>query len=1668
MSANASCRIVFELEGLVQSRLFRQRIRMRLTMENKNSLHDPALLSRNFPDLSAQTIDRQHLLETIAQMASSDVPIVFLEGEAGIGATTLQAQFCAAHAEHVFTLFIKPASRFAYSVDYLRLVIAEQFWWYLHGTRLEQDVIDISQFASLQLSVRRKARNATLYFVVDGLHQIPVEDQRFVDQIFREVLPVGIDAFRFVVTGSQDLFQRNLGATRSKTFHLLKFSDTESDAMLSGLEIPESQRGHIKRMCKGVPGNLASVRRLIISGVSAETILDSDPEKYLEFISLEFEPIKQLTDTQRTLLSILAFSRHALSVNELLAVCPEATGVDIDEIRKSCMFLNFTSADGLVEFASEAHRRFAERQLQTNRQDALTRQVEHLIKDPSSPVAIRLLPTYYQLLNQQQAIVDLLSKEHYAELLEVTQSISALRARAALGARSAMELQQATDIFKFALQRSIFSAVGGMDELQSEVSALVALGQNQRALEIAALPATKEARLTMMAEYCRRIREKGRPVEAELSTYIKELAADIDFGEMGEAAIPLAENLLFVDPDLALSIVDKSIKAEAGQKSRDAALAQLSMAATMSNVLDKEDVNEKTRSRISDESIQKLLGSLNSIVSNFSYEEIVRIASEMQIGRRIYFLRSLVAASHIRPRVLDVVEYALDQLVADTTYSPKARDLADLALPLAYAQPPDSRIQKLAKRLESQLGLVEKGAPSKDLVLLQMRLAHAELGFDVEHAKARIAEAYYDVAAMGNVETQAACLSSMLSALSLIDKDGTLESGEGFREVIKDDLLKDMAILLGSTANHYQTIAYALRSLSKASPSDALVLVEKINTLERRDRAYREIAKTLAGTPFTKAKAQFVELAISKIEDRDSIEESVLAVIESASNEEDVVAWLPYLEEVVLRLSSPKSICAAALALVSIRVKCGELAGIEGDIAKFDSSVLLIDSLFSRIELNFELASAVATSHRQIAERAYSSAKDLRATASLSSRSAGTILVACLNLLLRAFRPLIRVDELPSSHLDRFVKLCDLLPCSLTRATVYGDLAVKAWCEGKHDICRAVLANQIRPMLEAAQLTNKALHASLCEILFPALYCGHRATAYRALEEISLSSRAVAVHSAAMVVLRKLAPSEPSNEVEDDRVRLSHEELVDVVELLDKAPDDWVFYSILESTAKAVTHKDNRLRITGQQRVDFASKAWALAQVKLPDNKNIKHNGYLIVSRAQILRLTETKKAEEWNDLIKEADSINNVADLSYVLLEIAQCLPSRLSAESKRLIQRSHALIMTIPSANDRYTRLEAYIKIARRISPIEAKSALKDALMLTFETSQRDMASRWRRNLVDLAELMQPGLVDELSEMIDDDPARAEAKAEIKRSVDVQKLKKKISGSGEIDPSTLTSKALPSAAWRNVSALVGGRLESKAPTFLSPYVNAAGGFDLRHAYPVLSWYLENSARRFVSVHDVNQLILPLSEVLLLATEIATSVMSQVAVKSRPMPGALDLDSSVSLGAVIKPGERPQALLFLRQWLRANASEHVFLCDPYFKQTDIEFMRLVLAECPLARVTVITSKKAVTENGREFDSQSFLAEWIETIDQDPPQAEILAVGGYVANEVLVHDRWLLSGGAGLRLGTSFGSLGAGKLTEISTLTASEVASVEVELGRFINRARIVNGSRVSYVSVSL
>ncbi|MEA9826489.1 hypothetical protein VDG09_02250 [Xanthomonas campestris pv. raphani] len=1615
----------------------------------------PAITSSEFPEIPPGAIERIHVIETISQIATNDVPVVFAEGPEGCGATTLLAQFCIQELHHCFYLFIKPASRFSYSVEYLRRVLAEQYCAYVGRDLLSENAIDVAEYFSLQLAVRKKRGSRPIYFVVDGVQQIPASDEKRIADIFTEVLPLGTPGFRFIIAGDSDLLSKYIQGVKYKSYYVQKFSISEAKLFLDGVQIPDNQIDNIIKICKGLPGRLASVRKLIQSGVPSDDLLGADPTTaYPDFIAMEFKRSDDLNEVQCMMLATLAYSRYPLSRSRLKEIC-SATEYDLQQLLQSCGFLVHRKELDLCEFESETYRRYAATRLEHLRHMSISLQIDHLSQNPATPEAIQFLPAYHNSLNQQQSIIDMLVPEHYSQLLTTTNSITSLRARAALGSRSAIELRQVLQIFQFALQRSIFAELAFASGFKAQIGALIAINQPAKALDLALSYPTNEIQIQMLAEYAARKKEDSGVVDHQIIESIRELFNKVDFTGIGEDLEDLAENVAYFDADLAISILDKVGGGKNDSTDRDKALIKLTLA-NAGKGKPQPSISEKTGSQVSDERHRSIISFITGYFGGLNLSQVTAITERMDVNRRIYFLRSVLSGPDIGENSLDIVDYALGQMISSSSYLPRMTDLADFATPLTYVKIFPEKTKELIVKFDGQMGLVQESSGSVSRVSLRMKLAIGSSYFDFAEAKKRALEIYYEIEEIQSLEAKVECLAIMLKGLTqfyLIEK---LDQEERISEVIRDDLSQSLVLLLENTASHFEVVRRSLGAIAVYSVEEAISVAKKLNTSTAKNRAYEYISGVIASLSFTDDRKFHLKQCIENISESRVRDRAIVAAVKSGVRGTDQGRWSSELLGIVRMIKNPAECSEALIYIIKSHIK-NEKEISQEVFFRFESAAKAVVSTAERADILYQGASALGRSKPEQAEKYFLLAESARTDSLMYATSAERIICICLSLLLRASRILIKFDQFDDGYLARFSRLCSQISDPVTRVSYLSDLASKCVCEGKTDMAKKIVHDLCMPII-GDSADESFGRKQMFKVIFIPLFLTKGKSALPYISDLSESERDERLNSALETIIKKISESDHwTGEEENCCVSLNDAE--DCISLIEEMNDDVYISSSVRSLVSSLLSRASKSKITSQQRISIRDRLIKIVRLKLPAANGVNHEGYLIEVEAYLNRLGDNGP---WESLLDRARAMVNLADKVLVQMEIAKSMPSRIAQDAKQVLVMVKEDIARIPSPYDRFSRLESLIEAARQVDPVLARSAVKDAMSFSFHLDNEYAASRARRNILDCAEQVDPKMLDELIAEVDDDPARANAKAELQRLAKVQKVRRKIASvkpSSDLDD--LDRDILPQAAWKNVGSLISGRSEPLVPELLSSYVAACGDWSLEDAYPVLSWYIENISRRLMRQEDVSNKVSPLWEILMLSTELAGQLIG----KTSGDKYSGHSDNSLNGMLVRRETGHEDAGNFLRIWL-ANLDSRpaeIIFCDPYFSPSDIDLIRIVFAERPLDKISILTSKKAIID----LDEKSFEKAWNRAVDQDPPEVNVVGISDIGDDRSPVHDRWLLRGSKGLRLGTSFSGLGS-RLSEISELDELRANELTIYLSRYVRKDREVEGRRVSYLSQTL
>lgn len=142
-----------------------------------------------------------------------------------------------------------------------------------------------------------------------------------------------------------------------------------------------------------------------------------------------------------------------------------------------------------------------------------------------------------------------------------------------------------------------------------------------------------------------------------------------------------------------------------------------------------------------------------------------------------------------------------------------------------------------------------------------------------------------------------------------------------------------------------------------------------------------------------------------------------------------------------------------------------------------------------------------------------------------------------------------------------------------------------------------------------------------------------------------------------------------------------------------------------------------------------------------------------------------------------------------------------------------------------------------------------------------------------------------------------------------------------------------------------------------------------------------------------------------------------------------------------------------IREWVSAQDDNRIQISDPYFGPDDLEVIKAIAEIASDKEIVVITSREQMNRKLKGISpEEAFRDAWDELCEGAPPQTEIVVVGFGPDGKHPIHDRWIVSGKSGLRLGTSPNSIGLIRISEISEMDARQTTEKIAAIERVLDR----------------
>jgi hypothetical protein len=1640
----------------------------------KTEVMDLTRVCQSFPEMPEPEIHRENFLDTIDVIFQGETELIVVEGVEGIGKTTLLAQFAIRHPDHTLSLFIRPTSRWAYDPDILRYDLCNQIQWVLCQEELAsiEDATDaFLRNGWAKLRKRTMYRRETFYFVVDGLGEIPAQDSQ-IREIVSGMLPFGLPDFRFLLSGDLDQLSEYFHPRlHLKSYPLSGFTLEQTVEFFKDLNVGRQSLEEVHRICRKIPGHLATVRRILQSGTDLQALLEEMPSKLPELFQIEWRNVQTDNEEQLSLLAIIAHDQRQHSLADLAHLL-NLEAETVKELLQDLGFLSIEPENHFVAFVSEAFRKFAADKLRHLKEKVTGLLIDGLVHDPDSKEARNFLPVYLEQAGRLDDILTYLSPDHFPKMLRLSQSLSPVKQQVNQGVNIARKLHRDGDLMRFSMQKSAMIELDGVELWHSEIEARMALNDYDSAVALAQSTVLKEERLHLLAIIAKAKRERGLSPDPELIEQIRQLYDQIDPTTLGEQAIEIASDLLYSSPNLAIEMVEKATNTDVDENALDWAFAKLSIAAlgASSQQYQTADTLENIRSRIQDPKARRFSDTASLFIRECSSAEVIAQVEKLEnADDRLFLLRRWALDNREREDAADVVEFALDLAIKTTPYSPNASVLREIATPLPFV-PDESRAAQLVRRFDGQKGTVERYGPTEDYVRLQLLLAQTEVKYDFEAAQNRLIDVFFYITELDELAVKTGCMARFVTTLAEMDPQMRLESKDNMHTWAQEDLKSYSKELLAVTAEHYYATRSVIKALAKTKPDAALELIQVLNTQARRDLATLDLIKSAIQAP-TDRLVSFVEGAIDHFSDLNLKDEALLSIFDrlsSVKNESLAKASLPLINRIKDIRDSAKRCNACCLAYSFLVEQDEDYSGLLSHLLHLlNSAWEAIDVGWRKIDIGFKIAQSLAESSLETARAYLEKTEKLRDEIMLSAQSTALTYLGCLQLAIRAYSGLLPTNLDTEEDIDRLARLIDRIPSNGERAGLWAELALRCHINKRSEDCKRIVTDHIKPLLLNVPNEDVQYQIETTIVVAPALYCAHQRTALEQISKLQLPERDMAYAQIISFVLQKQPPTDPYDTLPGLGFYVTFEEIIDICGLLELMDHDGLICYIIECIVDSVVFGPRKNPFTKQQKADIVSHLAEITQAKLPNERHIKHNGYKIVAQAQIARI-QRAKTQEWLDLIDSARVIPNLADSAFVICMIAAAMPTREASKRRQVLDEAIELVEKIPAMLD---KIQRYEEIARKVANIDSsmsKKCLRLAMQAAVENDRPELYPVQRR-IIDLAHKFDEDLAASLASMADDDPARIRTRSNLKRRFQALDLKQKIANqsASHSDLASSPKSSYSQAAWMLLGTLNANRVMPISLDYTRDLIQVASDLSFRQSYPILALVIENAIKSYSNTEQARTYLRPIYEATLRGAEL-TAIMAARSSVQLEQAKCQAVMPSTSKSVLIRAGNREGAIQFLKEWFEHEVRDYLKICDPYFGPDDLGILSILQSVKPTCEVRILTSKKHQSQSQNQI-----LTSWAETYrtywrlqisEQDPPDTEIVIVGTESGEELPIHERWWLTRGGGIRMGTSFNALGIRKDSEISYLTEEEAAIREAEFDCYLRREKREHlGEKVTY-----
>lgn len=1515
---------------------------------------DLCYLSQTFPKLPEVIVDRDLYLNYIDQQFER-YDVVCVDGDSGVGVTTLLSLFAKRHNYNCVSYFNAGFSKILLSPNVIEQSLCEQLYFYAYSDLMKQ--VGNMEVSTMYWDILRKIGRSSqpLFFVFDGFSNLSKEVIGNLKVLFEKLLWKNVKfLFSGTVEGVKEFMSDRLLFAQSN--QLFPFSESDTQNLLRHIDsdISDAEFKQIYSLTKGVAAKIDYVVKKFRLEQSWAKILDYDHAKDLYEADLRKVITSENINTKK-ILALVAYSEMPLTesvIKEILHIGDEEYGLGI----KECDTF-FVVTNDIVSFENALFHKFVRDSLSDIKQDVELLIAEHLEKQSVETQEYLYLPALYSSLNNTSALLSCLNPENIHKILISTGSQASLNEQCEYGykaceAHSDMVLG---DQFRFALNKSTFRELEKNELWDSEIEALLAVGENEKAFTLAKEVYIKEERLKSLIIIARRATNLPKEILEDIKHSIKELCSSINFKYIPDKAFELAKLLLPIDVEQALSIIDEvaSVSSDASYIDKLYAIASLSVD------IDKNEASSSNfdlvSSKIQDGNLKQMAHAVQSLYRECTVEDVINDLNRItSISQRLYILKFWIPAHKDQKQIGALVKYALNLVIESSNVDlPKSSLLANFCEALPYSEPED--IADVITQLDTVKDLLLMH--SIDYVKIELLIIEALAKSDNDKACSRLEDLYIKILEFEDKSVELHCKAMILGKYSDLGDKQQIENKVISEVELRKEVEQQARELLKDSAYHIRVIEGPIKALIKSQPTFVRDIIPLLNTKERRCRAYLIAAiQYCLQVSVEKYNVDFLYELIKNI-DYDVIDRTeplvtmAEAVVKSSLDGDAVKRLFVKFKDFILNIEVPSDkvyvLSHLYVHLVKMKYEDSIVTFIKSEL---DKTWDIIDVPWLKLAVGYGLTRRFAKASVPDAEEMIQKTQKLKETSLMSSASSISAYVESLDLYSHSLGLLIRSGLCEDHHLSEFDDILARLNSESESIVTWAKIALEFKIANDENAFREICSKHVALPLDKFSLYDQK---KIIYNIAPCLYLYNQQLFFNNIKDRCEGFINMTLNAVVQYILYKHAYYENIERSKTPRA-LEYSDYLSLLELLENITDDSIMFDIIDVMCKSLKENKDR-KLSDIQKKYIIEQLELLVDKSLPSRSGIQHDGYKIACKQALAGIrTKINSASAKNTLKSQIDSINNKADVAFLY---AYC-SAFLQKQSDRLefIQKSIDIANSITSSYDRTRRFDLSLDSVINYDPSRLKdyySIVADKMLLTKGSSLSDY-----KRLIDIAYEYNENLADLLIEKLDNDPARISYKEKLMTYADSAKRVKgaKEDMSGIVSLNKREQKEFFSSQLSNV-------MSGKSIT--KPVEDTAIALSKIYSYPItdvkeaILFFMENLFHKNVMMQNMDGLLLQIHDSILHNLKLVLSLSNSTKEKIDRIDMAIRKKEEAS-ASFIGIGEQRKGYEYLLSWYKEHPYSHLYVIDAYFSPSDLPLFKNILDINNDITIQVLTHKNKI------------------------------------------------------------------------------------------------------------